>query len=65
MVRKQLHATPVTFDVAEAVILRSSARSCSLEPKFTGPYVITATLHGNKFEVSDHHTSTSPVVHAD
>ncbi len=54
MVRKQyLHATPVIFNVGDSVMLRSPARSCKLEPKFTCPYVITAVLHGNKFKLLD------------
>ncbi len=52
-----------TFDVGDSVMLRSPARSCKFEPKFTGPYVITAKLHGHKFK--DPGTSTSQVVHAD
>ncbi len=66
MIRKQhLHATPVTFDFRDSVMLRSLARSCKLEPEFTGPYVITAKLHGPKFKVLDSSTTTSQVVHAD
>ncbi len=66
MIHKQhLHATPVTFDVGDSVMLRSPARSCKLESKFTGPYVITAKLHDHKFKVLDPGTSTSQVVHAD
>ncbi len=66
MIRKQhLHATPVTFDVGDSVMLRSPARSCKLEPKFMGPYVITDKLHGHIFKVLDPATSTSQVVHAD
>ncbi len=66
MIRKQhLHATPVTFDDGDSVMLRSPARSCKLEPKFTGPYVITAKSNGHKFKVLDPGPSTYQVVHAD
>ncbi len=66
MIRKQhLHATAVTFDVGDSVMLCSLARSCKLVPKLMGPYVNTAKLHGNKFKVLDPATSTSQVVHAD
>ncbi len=63
MTRKHLRATTATFNVGESVMLRSPARSYKLEPKFTGHYVITAKLHGNKFKVLDpwrFHTSTRP-----
>ncbi len=64
-IRKQhLHATPVTFDVGDSVMLRSPAMSCKFEPKFTSPYVIPK-LHGNKFKVLDPDISMSQVVHAD
>ncbi len=34
MIRKQhLHASPVTFDYGDSVMLRSHAKSCKLEPK--------------------------------
>ena len=66
MLRKQhLLATPVTFDVGDTVMIRVPERSCKLLPKFKGPYVISAKLHGNKFKVIDPDTSTSEVVHAD
>ncbi len=66
MTQKQhLHAIPITFDVGDSVMKHSSERFCKLAPKFMGPFLVTAKLHGNKFEVLDPSTSLSQVVHAD
>ncbi len=63
--RQHLHATPITLDVGDSVMKRSPERSCKLAPKFIGPFLVTAKLHGNKFKVLDPCTSLSEVVHAD
>ncbi len=43
----------------------SLERSCKLVPKFSGPYLITAKLHGNKFKILSPSNHVSEVVHAD
>ncbi len=63
--RQHLHATPVILDVGDSVMKRSPERSCKLSPKFMGPFLVTAKLHGNKFKVLDPSTSISEVVHSD
>ncbi len=63
--RQHLHATPITLDVGDAVMKRSSERSCELAPKFMGPFLVRAKLLGNKFKVLDPSNSNSEVVHAD
>ncbi len=63
--RQHLHATPIILDVGDSVMKRSPERSCKLAPKFMGPFLVTAKLHGNKFKVLDPSTSLSEVVHAD
>ncbi len=66
MTRKQrLYATLITPEVGDSVMFRSPARSNKSEPKFTGLYVITTKLHGNKFKVLDPSIFTSQAVHAD
>ncbi len=44
---------------------RSPERSYKLSPKFMGPFLVTAKLHGNELKVLDPSTSLSEVVHAD
>ncbi len=62
---QHLHANPIILDVGDSVMKRSSERSCKLAPKFMGPFLVTAKLHGNRFNVLDPSTSLSEVVHAD
>ncbi len=49
--RQCLHATLITLNVGDSVMKRSPERSCKLAPKFMGPFLVTAKLHGNKFKV--------------
>ncbi len=63
--RQHLQATPIILDVGDSVMKRSPERSCKLAPKFMGPFLVTAKLHGNNFKVLDPSTSISEVVHAD
>ncbi len=51
--RQHLHATPITLNVGDSVMKRSPQRSCKLAPKFMGPFLVTAKLHGSKFKVLD------------
>ncbi len=44
---------------------RAPERSCKLTPKFSGPFPLTAKLHGNKFKPLDPNTNISGVVHVD
>ncbi len=46
--RQHSHATPITLDVGDSVMIRSHERSCKLVPKFMDPFLVTAKLHGNK-----------------
>ncbi len=63
--RQHLHATPIILDVGDSVMKQSPERSCKLAPKFMGPFLVTAKLHGNKFKVLDPNTCLAEVVHAD
>ncbi len=45
------------------VMKRAPNCSCKLTPKFSGPYLLTAKLHGNKFKLLDPNTKVSEVVH--
>ncbi len=66
MLRKQhSQATPVTLKVGDSVMKRAPDRSCKLTPKFTGPFLVTAKLHGNKFRILDPSSDSSEVVHVD
>ncbi len=56
------HAS-VHFDVDDSVVKRAPDRSCKLTPKFSGPFLLTAKLHSNKFKLLDLSTSVSEVVH--
>ncbi len=40
-------------------------RSCKLTPKFSGPYLLTAKFHSNKFKLLDPNTHISEVVQVD
>ncbi len=63
--RQHSHATPVTLDVGDSVMKAFPERSSKLRPKFSGPYLVTAKLHGNKFKILDPSNSVSEVVHSD
>ncbi len=64
MLRKQhSQATPLHYDVGDSVMKRAPDRSCKLTPKFSGPYLLTAKLHGNKFRLLNPSTKISEVVH--
>lgn len=66
MTRKQhIKAKPVTFQIHDVVFKSAPERQSKLTPKFIGPYIITDTLHGNKFKIYHCNNQTSEVVHAD
>ncbi len=66
MLREQhSQATPVTLAISDSVMKRAPYRSRKLSPKFTGPFLLTAKLHGNKFKILDPSNNTSEVVHVD
>ncbi len=66
MLQKQhSQATPVHLDVGDSVMKRASDRSCNLTFKFSGPYLSTAKLHGNKFKLLDRSTNVPDIVHVD
>ncbi len=66
MLRKQhSQATPVHLDVGDSVMKRAPDRSCKLTAKFSGPFLLTAKLHGNKFKILDLNTNISEVFHVD
>ena len=66
MIQKQ-HATahPVNFKVNDVVFKAAPDRQSKLCPKFSGPYIITEKLHGNKFKIFHSDNNTSEVVHSD
>ncbi len=47
------------------VMKRASDRFCKLIPKFSGPYLLSAKLHGNNFKILDPNTNVSEFVHVD
>ncbi len=49
--RQHLHATPIDIDVGNSVMKSSPERSCKLVPKLSGPYLITAKMHGNILKI--------------
>ncbi len=50
MLHKQhSQATPVHLDVSDSVMKRAHDHSCKLTPEFSGPLLLTAKLHCNKF----------------
>ncbi len=63
--KQHSQATPVHLDVGDSVMKRAPDSSCKLTPKFSGPYLLTAKLHGNKFKLLDPNTNVPEVVHAD
>ncbi len=65
MIQKQ-HATahPVTFKVND-IFKSAPERQSKLNHKFSGPFIITERLHGNKFKIYNSDTQTSEVVHSD
>ncbi len=65
VIQRHLHATPITLDVGDSAMKRSPELSCKLAPKFMGPYLALAKLHGNTFKVLGPSTSISEVVHTD
>ncbi len=66
MLRKQYsQATLVTLVLVDSVMKRAPDRACKLSPKFTGPFLVTTKLHGNKFKILDLSNNTSEVVHVD
>ncbi len=66
MLRKQhSQTTPLHLDIGDSVMKRAPDRSCKLTPKFSGPFLLTAKLHGNKFKILDPNINISEVVHVD
>ncbi len=66
MLQKQhTQATPVHLDVGDYIMERAPDHSCKLTPKFSGPYLLIAKLHGNKSKLLNPSTKTSEVVHVD
>ncbi len=63
--RQHLHATPINIGVGDSVMKSSPEWSCKLVPKFSGPYLITAKMHGNTFKVLNPNNNVSEVFHAD
>ncbi len=63
--KQHSQADPVYLDVCNSVMKRAPDRSCKLTPKFSGPFLLTAKLHGNKFKTLDPSTNVSEVVHVD
>ncbi len=44
---------------------RAPDSSFKLTPKFSGPFLLTAKLNGNKFKILDPNTNFSEVIHVD
>ncbi len=52
-------ATPFHLDVGDSVMKRAPDPSCKLTPKFSGAFLLTAKLQGNKFKLLDPNTNVS------
>ncbi len=63
--RQHQIATPIIIDVGDTVMKSSPLRSCKLNPKFSGPFLVTAKMHGNKFKILDPSNTVSEIVHVD
>ena len=63
--RQHDRATPVSLEIGDTVFKSAPERQNKLNPKFSGPFLLTDRLHGNKFRVFDPACGTSEVVHAD
>ena len=66
MTQKQhTKATPLSLDVHDVVFKAAPDRQSKLAPKFSGPFIISEKLHGNKFKIHDPFLNKSEIVHAD
>ncbi len=63
LLKQHSQATPVHLDVCDSVMKRAPDSSCKLTPKFSGSFLLTAKLHGNKFKIQDPNTNVSEVVY--
>ena len=63
--RQHAKATPVSLKKGDVVFKSAPERQNKLTPKFTGPFMITNSMHGNKFKIFNPANQTSEVVHAD
>ena len=63
--RQHATATPVSFQKGDVVFKSAPERQSKLSPKFSGPFVITEVMHGNKFKIHNPDTQISEVVHSD
>ena len=63
--RQYLTATPVSLGVGDTVFKASPLRQSKLESKFSGPYLITESLSGNKLKIFDPSLNISEIVHVD
>lgn len=46
--KQQSQASHITLNKGDTVIKNVPEHTCKLEPKFSGPYLITSKLPGNK-----------------
>ena len=65
LLKQHAKATPVSFHKGDVVFKSAPERQSKLTPKFSGPFVITDSLHGNKFQIFNPANQISEVVHAD
>ncbi len=63
--RQHAKATPLSFQKGNVVFKSSPERQTKLTPKFSGPFVITDFIQGNKFKIFNPATQVSEVVHSD
>ncbi len=63
--RQHTKATPFTFQKGDVVFKSSPERQSKLTPKFSGSFVITDFIQGNKFKIFNPATQVSEVVHSD
>ena len=47
------------------VVKRAPDRQSKLTPKFSGPFLITEQLHGNRFKIKDNILNISEIAHVD
>ncbi len=60
--KQHYQATPFHLDFCDSVMKRAPDRCCKLTPKFSGPYLLAAKLHCNKFKLLDPSTNVSEVM---
>ncbi len=62
--RQHKHASLVSFQIGDSVIVQKPERHLKLDPKFDGSYQIVQELGGNKFQIFDSDRDILTTVHS-